>query len=178
MEKIIHYKHDLLIELLNDLMVAECKQQKFISEMLDKVKSLKLSEIIHEDQGQTGVHIGRLKAIFPLLGEEPLIDRQNWIVEEMIRMTDELIERSSDQEVIEAIIVHALRCLKNYAMVCYETANTYAGILGYQDTASHLQRSKDEENKINKKLIQWMEEKITETVEYAHPSEHMQLSHT
>jgi ferritin-like metal-binding protein YciE len=113
--------------------------------------ALKRAFARHETQ--TRMQVKRLERICKDLGESPR-GKKCVGMEGLIDEAKELISERPDPDVLDAGLIAAAQHVEHYEMAGYGCARTYARILGYQDQASLLQTTLDEEGDTDKLLTQ------------------------
>lgn len=158
MDKIIAL-NDLLIEQIRDLYNGELQQLAILPEWRNKVYTTELEDIIDFHIRETKVQVDRLKYIFNQLGTKPLGQRCK-VMKTLIKSSVELIDRSADPEVRDAVIVVSLQKMNHYEIAGYGTAIAYARALHFDETAAALLETLREEKTSDLDLSRLAEEKI------------------
>ena len=158
MEKIIAL-NDLLIEQIRDLYNGELQQLAALPKWREKVYTTELEDLIDFHIRETKAQIKRLEYVFKLLDNKPL-GEQCKVMKTLIKSAAELIDRSADPEVRDAVIVISLQKMNHYEIAGYGTAIAYARALHFDDTAATLLDTLREEKQSDLDLTKLAEEKI------------------
>jgi ferritin-like metal-binding protein YciE len=73
-------------------------------------------------------------------------------MEGLIEEGKEVISEGPEADVLDAALIGAAQKVEHYEIAAYGTARAHAEQLGYQDVASLLQKTLDEEGETNKLL--------------------------
>ncbi|MEO9804957.1 MAG: DUF892 family protein [Reichenbachiella sp.] len=160
MEKITNLK-DLLIEQIRELYNAEKQQQHALPKLKEKAEARELKLAIQYHLAETADHITRLEKVFQQL-EVASFGEESEAMQKLIKEGYDLVERSSDPEVLDASIIAAMQYMEHFEMAGYGTACTYANELGLREIAEQLHFTLDEEKKIDEKLTEMAIAKINQ----------------
>ena len=158
MKKIINLK-DLLIEQIRELYSAERLQLKALHIMHEKTSSNKLKHALKNHKDETDQHIKRLKNIFNQL-KVSTFGENSKAMEGLISEGYELIERSSDPEVLDAAIIASIQYMEHFEIAGYGSACTFAKELQLDDIAYQLHLTLQEEKEIDNLLSEIATEQI------------------
>ena len=142
---------DLYVDGLKDLWSAEKQILKALPTMQKKASHPALKRAFKAHEVQTRMQVKRLERICRELGESPR-GKKCVGMEGLIEEAKELISEKPDPDVLDAGLIAAAQHVEHYEMAGYGCARTYAKILGYQDQASLLQQTLNEEGQTDKLL--------------------------
>ena len=142
---------ELFIDELKDIHDAESRIVKALPKMIRGASSKELSTALKDHLGQTEEHVARLDRALEQLDEtsgKKACEAMKGLLEE----AEELLQESNDPAVKDAAIIAAAQKVEHYEMATYGTLREWARQLGYDDIASTLQKTLDEEEMADKKL--------------------------
>lgn len=142
----------LFIDELKDLYDVEKQMVAALPDMVEAAKSddLKRGFRVHLDQ--TREHVKRIEEIFDQLEKEPH-GRKCLGMEGIIQEGEQLMrKRDSDPDVLDAALIATAQKAEHYEIASYGTVRKFAEQLGYDEIARLLNRTLDEEAKINERL--------------------------
>jgi ferritin-like metal-binding protein YciE len=143
--------HDLYVDQLRDLYDAERQLVQALPKMASAASSQKLKEAFEMHLDQTKNHVRRLDQIFSHLGTSPT-GHQCQAMTGLIREGNEVLQAGGDATVKDAALIAAAQRVEHYEMAGYGTVRTYAKELGYNEAASLLQETLNEEGAADKML--------------------------
>lgn len=158
MQKITNLK-DLLIEQTRELYNAEKQQLNALPKMKEKTTTRELDLAIKNHIDETTHQIKRLEDIFQKL-DTTSFGELSESMKELIKESYELIERSSDPEVLDAAMIAGIQYMKHFEIAGYGIACTYANELGLTDIADQLYLSLKEEKELNSLLSEMATDRI------------------
>lgn len=142
---------ELFIDELKDIHDAENRIVKALPKMIKGASSKELGAALRDHLGQTEEHIARLDRALERLDEtsgKKACEAMKGLLEE----AEGLLQESNDPAVKDAAIIAAAQKVEHYEMATYGTLREWARQLGYDDIASTLQKTLDEEEMADKKL--------------------------
>ncbi len=142
---------ELFIDELKDIHDAEHRMVKALPKLIKNASSKELSTALKEHLGQTEEHVLRLDKAFEQLDEKPgskVCEAMKGLLEE----AEDLLQESNDPAVKDAAIIAAAQKVEHYEMATYGTLREWARQLGFDEVASTLQKTLDEEEMADKKL--------------------------
>ena len=149
---------DLMLEQARELYSAEQKQLKELPVLQQKVTSPALKDAIMRHIETTREQVNRLKTVFIKLNESPL-GEESECMDSLFEETWELLERSSDPQVLEAGLITAIQHINHYEIAGYGTTCSFARTLGLDEVAGLLHKTLQEEKEMDQQLT-----RIAETV--------------
>jgi len=136
---------DVLVEQLADLYSAEKQLVQALPKMEGAAHSDELRTAIREHFGQTQEHVKRLDKAMQMIpaatSNETCEAMQGLIAE-----GEEVIQSQGDPAALDAALIAAAQRVEHYEIAAYGTARALAGELGYDDMASLLGKTLDEES--------------------------------
>lgn len=142
---------DLYVEGLKDLYSAENMIIKALPTMQKKATHPALKRAFAKHLAETRMQAKRLERICRDLDESPR-GKKCVGMEGLIKEAKELIAERPDPDVLDAGLIAAAQHVEHYEMAGYGCVRTYARLLGYQDQASLLQQTLNEEGATDKAL--------------------------
>lgn len=163
MEKINNLK-DLFTSQVKDIFIAEKKfLSPFYTEIRNHASAADLKETIDQCKRECDNHVQRLGHVFEKLNLPPITTTEKSVgVENMIKEINNVVNRCDSKNVRDAAIVSYLQRINHYEIAIYGSLRTFAEELGHNDLAVTLQKSLDEEKKIDLKLTKLATERINE----------------
>ncbi len=159
MERQIVNLKDLMIEQIRELYNAEKQQKTALSQMQDKAASRELKKAIKDHIDETAQQIKRLEDIFQQLKISSFGERSE-AMHALVQEGNELIERSSDPEVLDAALIASIQYMEHFEIAGYGSACTYANELELEDIADQLYLSMVEEKEFDEQLSEIAMEQI------------------
>lgn len=150
---------ELYVAELKDLYSAEKQILKALPKVIKATKHPELKAAFKTHLQQTGEHARRLELICEELGATPRGKRCVGMAG-LIEEGAELIEKRSDDDVLDAGLIAAAQHIEHYEMAGYGTVRTYARQLGYESQAQLLQQTLDEEGETDHLLTDLAEARI------------------
>jgi len=151
--------YDLYVHELKDLYSAETQITKALPKMAENAGAPELRTAFEEHLQETREQIGRLERIFERMNESPKgskCDGMKGIISE----GEDLMDEDADESVSDAALISAAQKVEHYEMAAYGSVRTYARQLGFNEDATLLQRTLDEEGAADKKLTQIAESRV------------------
>ncbi len=148
---------ELYLDELRDLHNAENQLVKALPKMAKASSSDQLRQGFEEHLEQTRGHVQRLEQIFERLNEKPR-GKKCLGMEGLIKEGSEIMGEDFDDEAMDAAIISAAQRVEHYEIAAYGTVRDFAQILGYDEDASLLQETLDEEKETDQKLTELSKE--------------------
>ena len=131
-------------------------RNKIMRDMIENAENLiKLNydkEMLEENLIDSLRLIQRIEKIIDMFDESPSLMLKDKIMSDMIENAEKLIKRSYDEEVMEAGLIGSLQLMNHYEIACYGTARDYSRVLYYNDIASLLHNSVEDEKMADRDL--------------------------
>ena len=150
---------ELYVDELKDLYSAENQILKALPRMIKAASNRQLKQGFTKHERQTRQHVKRLERIFRSLGEKPT-GKKCVGMEGVLKEGSELIKEKPEPDVLDAGLISAAQHVEHYEMAGYGTVRTWARLLGYEDQASVLQQTLDEERETDESLTAIAESSI------------------
>ena len=150
---------DLYVDELKDLYNAEHQILKALPKMAKAATAPQLKDALNHHLEETQKQVERLNQIFQDLGKSPR-GKKCVGMEGIIQEGSELLKEKGEPSVKDAGLISAAQRVEHYEMAAYGTVRTYAQILGYDNQASALQETLNEEGEADHKLTQIAEGSI------------------
>ena len=147
---------DLFVYQLRDLRSAEQQLVNALPKMAQAASSTDLRDAFNQHLEQTRNHVQRLDTIFSDLGMTPGSEECE-AMKGLIKEGENAIQAQGDSVVKDAALIAAAQRVEHYEIAGYGTVRTYAKELGYDDAASLLDKTLDEEGNTDKKLTKLAE---------------------
>jgi ferritin-like metal-binding protein YciE len=144
---------DLYVDHIQDLHSAETQILEALPKMIDKASHPKLRDGFVHHLEQTRQHVARLEQIARRL-DEKADDKTCKGMAGVLKEGSEFVKEDGDQDVIDAALISAAQRVEHYEIAAYGCARTFAQALGFDEDASLLQQTLDEEGETDKKLTQ------------------------
>lgn len=162
--------HDLFVNELKDLYNAENQLLKALPKMAKAASSPDLKAAFTEHLAVTRKQVERLETIFTELGASPK-GKKCKAMEGLVEEGKEVIEEDGDPAVKDAALIASAQRVEHYEIAGYGCVRTFAKLLGYEDAATLLQETLDEEGDADKKLTELAETVINVEAEDADDEE-------
>jgi ferritin-like metal-binding protein YciE len=141
----------LLEDQLKDIYWAEKAILKAMPEMIDKVESQELADVLNEHQEQTIQQVTRLENVFEILDLKARGEKCE-AMEGLIEEAEDIIGDLDEGPVRDAGIIAAVQKIEHYEISSYGTARTFANTLGEYEAGSLLEETLDEEKEADLRL--------------------------
>ena len=135
---------DLFHETLKDIYYAEKKLVKTLPKMAKKAISPELKEAIQSHLTETEGHVERLEEVFSSIDKKPTAKKCE-AMDGLVKEADEVLGEINDDRTLDAAIISSAQTVEHYEIARYGTLVAWAGKLGYDDAATILQLTLDEE---------------------------------
>jgi ferritin-like metal-binding protein YciE len=160
---------ELYVEQLQDLYSAEQQIIKALPKMIEATQSDELSSALKEHLEVTKQQANRIETICQELGEDPENEKCKGM-EGVLKEGSDLVKDVAEQ-VRDAAIIAAAQRVEHYEMAGYGTARTYANLLGFEEAASMLEQTLEEEKEADQTLSDLAEELNVEALEAGRSAE-------
>lgn len=150
--------NDLYVAELKDLYSAEHQLLKALPKMAKAASDAQLAQAFTDHLAETKGQVARLEKIFKKLDVSPK-GKTCKAMEGLLEEGKELMSEDAAPTVMDAALIAAAQRVEHYEMAGYGCVRTFAQLLGFDDAASLLQETLDEEGAADKKLT-----KLAETV--------------
>jgi len=152
---------DLFEHQVQDLYSAEEQLIQALPKMARKSNDEELKKALNKHIEETKTHLNRLKSICDRLGINGN-EEKCFAMEGLIRESDKFMQEDMDEDVLDAGIVAEAQRIEHYEISAYGTAARFAKELGYDDIASTLKSTLDEEYNADDKLTSIAESRLNE----------------
>jgi ferritin-like metal-binding protein YciE len=142
---------DLFVEQLQDLYDAEQRLTTALPKMAAAAHNPALKSAFEEHLRQTKNHVTRLEQVFRIMGQSARAKTCH-AMKGLVEEGQEAIDAKGNPDVKDAALIAAAQRVEHYEMAGYGALRTFARQLGWQDVASTLQQTLDEEGNADKKL--------------------------
>jgi ferritin-like metal-binding protein YciE/CRP-like cAMP-binding protein len=142
---------DLLVHGLKDMYFAENAIIKALPKMIDAAESPDLKEALSHHRDETNGHVERLEEAFRAID----VKSQSTPCEAMkgiLKEGDEVVEKFGKSPAADAAIIFACQAVEHYEITRYGSLREWAENLGFDDVASILKETLDEEYAADDKL--------------------------
>jgi ferritin-like metal-binding protein YciE len=129
---------------LKDIYWAEKALTKALPKMIKKATSEELIEALEDHLAETEQHVTRAEEIFSLLGKEPKAKKCEAMAG-LIKEAEGIMEDSEAGVMRDAGIISAAQKVEHYEIASYGTLRTFAQTLGFDEAASILETTLEEE---------------------------------
>ena len=150
---------DLFLEELRDLYDAENQLLKALPKMAEAAAAPALKTAFSQHLEQTKGHVGRLDRVFRELAAKPSGETCE-AMKGLVKEGEQFVEAKGDPSVRDAGLIGAAQRVEHYEMAGYGTARTLAKRLGYQEIATILQQTLEEEGEADRKLTAVAENEV------------------
>jgi ferritin-like metal-binding protein YciE len=141
----------LLEDQLKDIYWAEKAILKAMPEMIDKVESQELADVLNEHQEQTIQQVTRLENVFEILDLKAQGEKCE-AMEGLIDEAEDIVGDLDEGPVRDAGIIAAVQKIEHYEISSYGTLRTFANTLGEYEAGSLLEETLDEEKEADLRL--------------------------
>ncbi len=150
---------DLFVQELSELYGSEQQILKALPKMIKSASHESLQEAFSEHKKETKDQIIRLEKIFKLLGEDPQKPK-SYPIKGVLLKGDEIIHTEADSAIKDAALIAAAQKVEHFEIAGYGAARTHAALLGYEEVASLLEASLQEEESMDARLTQLAKESV------------------
>jgi len=141
---------ELYVEQLQDLYSAEDQIIKALPKMIEAAQSDELRNALKEHLEVTRKQASRIETICKELGEKAQKEKCKGM-EGVLKEGSDLVKEVSE-EIRDAAIIAAAQRVEHYEMAGYGTARMYATLLGFDEAASMLEQTLEEEKEADQTL--------------------------
>lgn len=159
--KKIENLEQLLIHQLRDLLSVERQMVRLMPRMAELAEDRELSRMFMSHHDDTNDHIKRLEACLTEMNQEVTEVRCEAIVG-LITEADKLLTHTAENGVRDAALIGVAQKIQHYEMASYGTARAYAEAIDMKKLAKSLQKTLEDEDKLDKKLSKLAGKKINE----------------
>ena len=152
---------DLFEHQLKDLYSAESQLIEALPKVAKKANDSKLKEAFENHLEETKGHKKRLEEICETLNISASGETCK-AMKGLIKETESFMDEADAKEVMDAGLIAEAQRVEHYEISGYGTAVRFAKELGYDDIASKLQKSLDEEYDADNKLDKLAESRLNE----------------
>jgi ferritin-like metal-binding protein YciE len=150
---------DLFEHQLKDLYSAENQLIKALPKMKDHASDDKLKKAFEKHLKETEGHVKRLEEVCKELDIKPTGEKCK-AMEGLVKEAESFLEEDTERDVRDAGLIAEAQRVEHYEISGYGTAVRYAKELGYEDIASKLQKTLDEEYKTDDLLTDMAEDRL------------------
>ena len=150
---------DLFLAELRDLYDAENQLLKAIPKLAEAASTPALKLAFSQHLEETKGHVGRLDRVFRELDIKPSGETCE-AMKGLVKESEEFIHAKGEPSVRDAGLIGAAQRVEHYEMAGYGTARTLAKRLGFQDIATILQQTLEEEGEADRKLTAVAENEV------------------
>jgi ferritin-like metal-binding protein YciE len=151
----------LFIEELRDIYNGEKQIIRALPKMAKAAGSPELRQAFTKHLKETEGQVQRLERIFQDLGQA-VRGKQCKGLEGILEEGKEILEKESDESVLDAALIAAAQKVEHYEIASYGCLRTYAQLLGQTQAVKLLEQTLAEEEAADKKLTQLGESGINE----------------
>jgi ferritin-like metal-binding protein YciE len=151
---------EFFIDQLEDIYWAEKKLVKTLPKMEEAATTAQLKNAFRNHLEQTREHVRRVESVFSMIGEEADTTKcqaMAGIVDEGSDIIDETEENTAQRDVG---LIFAGQKAEHYEIATYGGLITLAKVLGYNDVASTLHQTLEEEKEADELLTQIAENNV------------------
>ncbi|MGJ8550732.1 ferritin-like domain-containing protein [Winogradskyella wichelsiae] len=152
---------DLFEHQLKDLYSAESQLIEALPKVAKKANDSKLKEAFENHLEETKGHKKRLEEICEKLNISASGETCK-AMKGLIKETESFMDEADAKEVMDAGLIAEAQRVEHYEISGYGTAVRYAKELGYDEIASKLQKTLDEEYNADNKLDKLAENRLNE----------------
>jgi len=149
----------LYVDELKDLYSAEGQILKALPRMIKAASNRQLKQALTQHERVTRKQVQRLDRIFKDLDESPRGKKCRGM-EGLLEEGKELIAEKPEPDVLDAGLISKAQHVEHYEIAGYGTVRAWAQQLGYDQHATLLQQTLDEEGEADKTLTQLAESSI------------------
>jgi ferritin-like metal-binding protein YciE len=157
---------DLFHDTLKDIYFAEKKIVTTLPKMAKAAQHPQLKMAFEKHLKESEGHVKRLEQVFGIIGKKP----QGKTCDAIVGITEEGAEIIKDYKgtpALDAGLIGAAQAVEHYEISRYGTLRTWAKELGFDDAASLLQATLDEEKTTDQTLTKIAESAINQDAEAA-----------
>jgi len=165
---------DLFQHELQDIYDAEYRIARALEKSAKHITDPKLKKAAEAHLEETETQIERLEQIFESTG----ITRKRKVckgIQGILEEAEEVLASDSTPEALDAAMIAGMQRVEHYEIAAYGCAISYAKMLGEKDAEKLLKKTRDEEEKTDKKLTKLAEQGINEKALIS-DDQHMQVA--
>ncbi len=144
---------------LSDMYSAEKQIVDALPNLIQTASNQELRKIFKDHLDETKNHVDRLDQVFKEINESPSASKCI-AMENIIREGEQMTDKFSDPDVLDAAIISAAQRIEHYEMAVYGTLRNYASLLNIDRAVGLLQSTLDEEKEADSKLTELAEHSI------------------
>lgn len=144
---------------LKNIYWVEKSLLKSIPEMIKKATSEELVTVLDLHLSETQVHVSRLEQIFEMIGKDLEANKCESMAR-LLKEGDELIKECNKGVMRDAGIIITAQKVEHYEIATYGSLRTFATTLGFDDVASLMEQTLNEEKTVDEKLTEVAESSI------------------
>jgi ferritin-like metal-binding protein YciE len=152
---------DLYSQKLQLLLDAEQQGVDAIPQLAQAVRDTKLRDALEMHRHQSEEHVRRLERLIGARSR-PAQNRECVSIRALIEETQSTLSTIQDPDTIDAYVIGAQQAIEHHEIASYGTARSWAQQLGFEDDATSLQRTLDEENEADELLTRIAEDRVNE----------------
>ncbi len=146
--------NDLFVHTLKDINYAEHKIMKALPKMIKAADDEDLKQALGEHLTETEGQIERLKQVFAILKMKPGSEECD-AINGIIKEADGMMEDTDGTMMRDSAVISSGQAVEHYEMVRYRSLVMWAGALGHDDAVELLQKSLEEEQRADDKLMKF-----------------------
>ena len=157
---------DLFHDTLKDIYFAEKKIVTTLPKMAKAAQHPQLKMAFEKHLKESEGHVKRLEQVFGIIGKKP----QGKTCDAIVGITEEgaeIIKNYRGTPALDAGLIGAAQAVEHYEISRYVTLRTWAEELGFDEAASLLQATLDEEKTTDQTLTKIAESAINQDAEAA-----------
>jgi ferritin-like metal-binding protein YciE len=155
----MHSLQDLYVDQLRDLYSAENQLLVALPKMIGAANDTELQEGLQAHYEETQEHVRRLQKIFSDLGETPGGETCE-AMEGLVREGERTINTPGEPNVKDAALIAAAQRVEHYEIAGYGTVKRFAKMLDFDEAASLLDKTLQEEGAADHKLTKIAEGRL------------------
>lgn len=132
--------NELMLFQLQEIYSAEDQLIDFLPKIKSAMTSLLLSDIVEYYLRELQKQFRRLERIFNDLNKDPE-GKKSAVMECLLKEANKFINTHTEGEVLDTALSTSIQHMNHYAVAAYETAITYAKVVGKHDMAATLLES-------------------------------------
>lgn len=144
---------------LKDLYSAENQLLRALPKLKDHAKDDTLKKAFENHLRETQEHVKRLQGICDELGIKPTGETCK-AMQGLVSEAESFLREDAGDDVMDAGLIAEAQRVEHYEIAGYGTAVRFAKELGYNDIASELQKTLDEEYKTDDLLTDMAEDRL------------------
>ncbi len=146
--------NDLFVHTLKDIHYAENKIMKALPKMIKAANDDDLKQALGEHLTETEGQIERLRQVFAILKMKPGSEECD-AINGIIKEADGMMEDTDGTMMRDSAVISSGQAVEHYEMVRYRSLVMWAGALGLDDAVELLQKSLEEEQRADEKLMKF-----------------------